>query len=338
MPWLFFAKLAAHSLLSLAAGWTLWSLDVWPAGDAKLYIVLSCLMPLANANLVGFPAFLFLFFLINSFVPAGVLFALEGVAGFVAAAPGAVRKASRLTWEGLKAAADRGVRRLADYWPRKWRAAALVVNLAALFFVVRLLETRTQNSPLIHLAVFLLMFGLWSRLSALMSRPQWGEGALVFFCVCALYAAFRGYDLGELLWSTVKSVVGFGMFISWARRIFSGILERSSLGRISPEELRAGTLLSDEAYRTLSLDAEAAKILGDRNCDGLAAIEAESLRGLLRSRGELSLPVYRGHPFAAWIVLGAAMTLWKPGNVVGWMAPAWAALPSLARAAWGRML
>ncbi|MDE2491346.1 MAG: prepilin peptidase, partial [Elusimicrobia bacterium] len=185
MPWRWYPRLAAHAGLSLAAGWTLWKLDVWPAGDAKLYLALSALLPFVDPNIPGFPRLLFMVFLINVFVPAGLVFALEGLAR------GAASWAAALAggpWLVAKAAADRGLVRLREFAALRWQAAALVVNLAALFFVLQAGERVLSGpgaGPLVRIAAFLLMYALWDRLAPVLRRPRAGFAALAAFLLAA---------------------------------------------------------------------------------------------------------------------------------------------------------
>lgn len=63
-------KVAVNSLIALAVGFFIWRLNFWPAGDAKLFFLLSFLLPLKyyyNSYLPYFPSFVLLF---NSFICA----------------------------------------------------------------------------------------------------------------------------------------------------------------------------------------------------------------------------------------------------------------------------
>ncbi|MFI5360691.1 MAG: hypothetical protein ACHQ49_01875 [Elusimicrobiota bacterium] len=322
MPWRFFPRLGAHAFLSLAAGWTLWRLDIWPAGDAKLYIVLSWLLPLANANLSGFPQLLFMVFLINCFVPSGILFAGEAIIRLAASVPAFFSGGILFS---VKSACDRAFRRIRDIRPFRLEAAALLVNLAALFFVLRLAEAlihRQPLGPLGQLMIFLVMLAVWQRLAPLFLRPLLGAVALCVFCACAVCTVVAGLDLGGMLWRTAKTMLGFGFVLSFARTAFDRAIESASLSHIPLEELSSGALLSDEACAALIKDDLTRAIVEDRNCDGLTAEEVEVLRSRAAARGERSLSVYRTVPFAAWIFLGAMLTLAHRGHAVAW-ARAW---------------
>ena len=73
---------------SAAAGVILWYAEVWPAGDAKFFMLVSAALPLADPYLRGFPNYLFLNLLINIFV-AAAFWAVGGylASGFTSVAP-----------------------------------------------------------------------------------------------------------------------------------------------------------------------------------------------------------------------------------------------------------
>ena len=69
-------KFSINGLLSLAIGFIIWHLNLWTAGDAKLFFSYSLLLPLniyKNANLNFFPALSILFY---AFVPFAVFLIL----------------------------------------------------------------------------------------------------------------------------------------------------------------------------------------------------------------------------------------------------------------------
>jgi Flp pilus assembly protein protease CpaA len=321
LPWRWYPRVAAHVLLSLTAGWTLWRLDVWPAGDAKLYLALSALLPFVDPNLPGFPSLLFMVLLINIFVPAGLLFAAEGTAGMMREAPAAL---ARGPWPAVKGAGDRIRVRLKELYARRAQAALVAFNLAALFFVLRVLEQKLRArvfGGLGHVAIFLLLYAAWGRAAPILRRPSAGAAALAAAAIGAVVASTSGGDLLVLLRRAAGGVVSFGFFLSIARMAFDRQLESAGLGRLPADDVRAGTIPTDEAWTALNGDPRLARLLDERRRDGLSADEASAVKNWLRSSGTADLPVHRAVPFAAWILIGAVLTVWRPGTVVSWLAP-----------------
>lgn len=142
----FYGDLFVHLVLTTAAALGLWRLRVWPAGDAKLYLLLGSVAPMLTAE----PNFLggryFLAALINVFLPACVFVfvqvahhvwhaRLKHAAGFVIQA--GARRAWGLATEGVRRSATDG-REAAAKWLRGVRqdplgALGRLAYMAAMF-------------------------------------------------------------------------------------------------------------------------------------------------------------------------------------------------------------
>ncbi|MFI5361192.1 MAG: hypothetical protein ACHQ49_04415 [Elusimicrobiota bacterium] len=70
--WGYYQEALANAFLCGAAALALWWFGVWPAGDAKLFILLAVLYPLTNFIAASDYRRLFLVALINTFIPASV--------------------------------------------------------------------------------------------------------------------------------------------------------------------------------------------------------------------------------------------------------------------------
>lgn len=318
-PWAYYPKVAAHLALSVAAGLGFWRLDVWPAGDAKFFIVTSLFLVIVEPNLPGFPFLLFLVMLINIFVPAGLFFAGETLVRGAAAVPGLFSEGWR---NRLKAFVDRCAVRARDAWPHRWGYALLWVDLLLLFIGLRFAQQELMRLPLGPLgqtAVFLGMMLAWPQLSALLSRRAVGLAVLAL-AAAALAGAFAA--LGWRAWYAVEAgarmTFNFGLFLSGARMVLQWWIEAESLREARTEALQAGDVISEGSWE--ELNKESGGKLGGRYCDGLTEEEAASLRALAARTA-----VYRTIPFAVWIFLGALLTLTTRTTVVPVILELWRA-------------
>ncbi|MBI2208811.1 hypothetical protein HYU50_04930 [Candidatus Woesearchaeota archaeon] len=66
----YLTKFLINSLLSLAAGFLIWHLNLWTAGDAKLFFAFTTLMPIYKP----YSYFFFISFLSNAFIPISIVF------------------------------------------------------------------------------------------------------------------------------------------------------------------------------------------------------------------------------------------------------------------------
>lgn len=69
---MFYRKALSDCAFCAGAAMTLWYLDVWPAGDAKLFMLLGAIYPLTNFLAPSRDPRLFFSALVNSFLPASV--------------------------------------------------------------------------------------------------------------------------------------------------------------------------------------------------------------------------------------------------------------------------
>ncbi len=323
MPWRYYIKLFIHMLLSLTAAFTMWRFAVWPAGDAKLYVLFSLLAALINPNLPGYPLLLFMLLLVNIFVPAGLLFAAETVGRLFLR----VREVWGLDWGvWLKAKFDVVEVRLREAWPYRYQFLAMVVNLFAMFYLNGVAQTHWRRLGLgafSNVVLFLLMFVTWGRISMVLRDRRVGYASVAIIgAVMAGGAYWRGWDIQAVAVSALKMTASFGVLLSIARMVFHWRIERESLRQLSQEHIEPGVVLSDETWEKLCAEPELADKLGGRFSDGLSAEEAEAVKAWLAARGSgMECTFYHTIPFAVWIFLGSLYTVTRRDNLVTVMIP-----------------
>ena len=132
--WNFYPLWGAHMFWSVLASMILWYSEVWPAGDAKFFMVIAGALPLINPQMRNFPHYLFLMLLINIFIAA----ALFAVGSFLASG---LNKASPSDFFGEMFSDLK--KRFASLGGIRFAAAAL--NLAAVFLLQQLLNIESRG-------------------------------------------------------------------------------------------------------------------------------------------------------------------------------------------------
>lgn len=331
LPLAFYPRLALHLALSLAAGVGLWRWGIWPAGDAKFFALAALFAALIDPNLPGFPLLLCLILLINIFVPAGIVFALETVVVLLLRAP-RLRAVDWPKWR--KAKAEVAVIRARELWPYRGEYLILVVNLFALFFALQSLSSYVRPfvaEPWGSLSVFVLMFVFWGGLVTVLRNRKVGLAAFALLCAAALVGVFHLHlDVGAGFRAAGRMTLNFGMVLSVGRVAFAWIIERDSLRELRAESLKHGDILSDATWQRLAAEKELSGKMDPRYVDGLSDADAATLKTWLAGRASGDYNVYHTIPFALWIFLGTLLTLSYRGSVVAALAPhlsrAWEAL------------
>lgn len=223
--WSYYGAALAYAAVSAGAGYALWALRVWPAGDVKLFVLLSLYLPLMRLPLDFRSGLRFLEVLINVFIPAAAfLFLTAGEylwrtrfreQGAVVAGlgwekwPPLLAQKVREALPALKAGAKEFLRSYRD--PRvflrdalSWLASVCVMALLS-YYLGDLLR-----SDFLKTVVCFALFFLWSRFSAMIGRGRSLALVLVLLSALAL--------LGPAIrWSALAHTFGdisiFSLFI-----------------------------------------------------------------------------------------------------------------------------
>lgn len=322
LPLSFYPRLALHAVLSLAAGVGFWRWAIWPAGDAKFFALAALFAALIDPNLPGFPLLLFLILLINIFVPAGVVFALETVVNLALKLP-LLRGMDWPKWR--KARLETAAIRVREMWPYRGEYLVLAVNLFAMFFALQTASAHVRPfipEPWGSLSVFVLMFAFWDALTVVLRNKK--VGAVAFALVVLAVPAgvlLLGMDVGRVLLAAVRMTFNFGMLLSVGRVLFAWVIERDSLRELHAADLKYGDILSDGTWARLGAEKDLIGRMDPRYVDGLTHGDAAALKAWLAGRATGEYNVYHTIPFALWIFLGTLLTLSYRGSVVAAMAP-----------------
>lgn len=223
--WSYYGAVLAYAAVSAGAGYALWALRIWPAGDVKLFVLLSLYLPLMRLPLDFRSGLRFLEVLINVFIPAAAfLFLTAGEylwrtrfreQGAVAAGmgwekwPHLIALKARETWPALKAGVEETIRTYRD--PRAllrdllaWLASVSVMALLSYYL------GDVLKSDFLKTVVCFALFFLWSRFSAMIGRGR--SLALVFLALAG--AAVLGPPIRwDALIHTFGDISVFSLFI-----------------------------------------------------------------------------------------------------------------------------
>lgn len=306
-----------HFFWSVVAGIILWYAEVWPAGDAKFFILVSAALPLANPYLKNFPAFLFLSLLINIFVAAALWAVGSHIAsGFASASPSDFFSE---IWGDIK-------KRMADMAgdKNKFSLAAAALNLGFLFLLQQVLsmEARGLVSRFFSRAdlLFFFLFILWDKVGEVFRSRRW----VYLSSACYLLYFFLGYFLfQERLWhifvAAGTNLFKFGLLLFFGRFMLEFLMERKDTLKLTAAELLPGAVLSTNSCRAIKANPDYAELFEDCFKDGLTGEQVEAVKDWLKKlpMHDPKVEVVKGRPFALWIFAGAALLLALDRNIVG---------------------
>jgi len=313
--WGFYPKLLMHMLWSACAGVILWYAEIWPAGDAKFYIIISALLPLVNPQIRTFPGYLFLTLLINIFVPAAI-FAVGGYvfSGMRGTSPGEFMG-------GLFAGARRRLGELAS-GENRLAAVFYPFNMVFVFLLQQVLAMEAGGlAGRIFSRVDILyffIFVLWDKVGAAFRSRR------LFYAVSCLYLVyfFSGYfffyeHLSGMILAALVNVVKFSLLLFFGRFMLGFLMEEKDLECVDAAALAPGMVLSSREAAVYRNNPVFEGAFDDSFRDGLSAEQVALIKDWLKKLPfeNAKAEIVRGRPFAVWIALGAAAALLLDKNI-----------------------
>ena len=318
LNWNFYLMWVAHLCWAALAGVILWYSEIWPAGDAKFFILVAAWLPLINPFIKNFPNYLFLSLLVNIFVAAALAAMGSYIgSGFAQASPADFFKEAladvRSGLRGLAGGGGKG----------KWLAAAYLANMTFLFLLQQILNAESRHYFSRFLArpdiIYFFLFFLWDKVGKAFQSRRW----LYFTTGCYVVYFFAGYfyfydRLLALVLGAMLNVVKFSLLLFVGRFMLEFLLEKKDTVYLKASELEPGMILLSRTVQTLRRNPAFEGAFDDCFKDGLTEEQVRILREWL---GKMPMPdpkveVVRGRPFALWIFAGAVLSLLFDKNIV----------------------
>ena len=316
--WNFYLLWCAHLCWASLAGVILWYSEIWPAGDAKFFILVAAWLPLINPFIKNFPNYLFLSLLVNIFVVA----ALAAIGSYIGS--GFAQASPADFFKELLSDLKSGLRGLAgEKGKNKWLIASYLVNMTFLFLLQQVLNAESRHLLSRFLArpdiIYFFLFFLWDKIGKAFQSKKW----LYFTTGCYVLYFFAGYfyfydRLLALVLGAMLNVLKFSLLLFVGRFMLEILLEKKDTVYLKASELEPGMILLSKTAHTLRRNPAFEGAFDDCFKDGLTVEQVGILREWL---GKMPMPdpkieVVRGKPFALWILAGAVLSLLFDKNVV----------------------
>jgi hypothetical protein len=317
--WRFYLVWCAHLTWAAAAGVILWYSEIWPAGDAKFFILTAAWLPLIDPSIRNFPDYLFLTMLINIFAAAG----LVAVGGYIAS--GLYRASPADFFLELSGSVKERFAGLAG-GGGVWRAAAYAANIGFLFLLQQVLNAEGRHFLARFLGrtelLFFFLFFLWDKISVMFRSRRWLYLTTACYVVYFFAGYFLFYDrLSALLLASLFNLFRFTLLLFFGRLMLGFLMEKKDVVFAGPGEIEPGMVLSEKAARILKSNPVFEGAFDDCFKDGLSGEQAGLVREWLKKLPvrDPKIETVTGRPFAVWIFAGAVITLLSGGSVLRFM-------------------
>lgn len=304
----FLSESLLNGVLALLAGYALWHLKLWSAGDGKLFALYALLVPLgfySNVYVSYFPSFNLL---INLFFP--LLIVLMTGAAFSA-------------FKGRKQIFEELSKR--DNWtPDKLKKGFLVIFKMLLDFVFiivviknlfrlggDLFGTEIGFNPFLVYFLLLLIMQHFSRFRSRSKKIELGIYATIIG-----YCTFLVLDGNiESLMSIIRTAVTFMVLIGLTRYLLDLYIRRNEIRQVKVKDLKKGMNPSGSFTKFL---LEKMKIYKDGDelesfqwvdAAGFNEHQVKTIREMFADDQDYGIEVYKTFPFAPFLFLSASISV-----------------------------
>lgn len=282
------------------------SAGVWPAGDAKTYVVANLLIPLSCYNHIYFSYFPGFTLLINVFM-AGILYIIyKSAVVFVRSALPSVSVASLTSYTKRSAA------KLAAEWPSHLK---IFSSYVIVFFTMNLIageiNSRAQMFEKLApeafiVALFFIMRPLGGFVNSRLSAINHFILYLIFAVAVFLMNGWSFDKSAAMLAKMSLNALKFLVFYGAIRTVADYYINKAQTFIIDIGGLKEGDLPTREFLNSLSPDAKAALRVAP---EGITSGEAETIKNDVVAKGGDRAIVYEPIPFVPIILAGALFTV-----------------------------
>lgn len=314
--------------IALVISFLMWRFKAWAAGDAKLFIVYSFLIPLKyywKTYLPYFPSFVLL---VNIFIPIFLYLLIRSFLYYIKFVYSWITKSQSVASAGQKNKSKEKKERLAAKKAR-WKSienmGKMLLSIVTIFLILSFLagpinQFTSINLSSLRIFVFasLIIFG--GPLSKLFRRP------LVFKIIVVILISALGYGFAafpEMTWQnlyqTIKMMAVFMVILGLFKKTIDFYIQRTSLREIKVEKLEPKMFLAEESLARIKKDREYYnRYIDVIRPDGLTPEQVEAIKKWNSRKNGAKIEtvnIYKPFPFVVWMFLGVIITLILKGSL-----------------------
>lgn len=292
-----------NGFISIAIAYLFWKLGIWAAGDAKLFIVYTLLIPLDYYSKSYFPYFPSFALLLNIFIP---LFLFVLIIAFLRLINIAICKLINYRRNILISIKD-GYQKIISKIKNDWRdILGTLVSYVVIFLGLQILMSKLHLNP------------IWIIISILIISRLIFKGIknnFILLLIGIILLTYFGYEIIyhrnvlKLIF-IFKNLIRLLLIFGVANGILNLYIKYTQVRKIDIHSLKPKMLLGDEGIKQFQKEfRDFQDAIGTIYPDGLSENQVELIKKIYIEKGYNTIEVYRTFPFAIWMFFGVILTL-----------------------------
>lgn len=309
----YFKDIFINTFISVVIAYLLWKCGIWAAGDAKLFIVYTLLIPLdyySKGYLPYFPSFTLL---LNIFIPVFLFIMIMAFFKLINIIIYVFKGENKK--KGLFLFAKETLAKIMAKIRGSWQnLVGILIGYLSIFLGLQIMTSRLHLNPIWTVMLMLIAF------KPISEGIKKSRGLLLLTSI--ILVVYFGYnviyhqgilELIPILKSLIRLILLFGIL----KAILNLYIKYTQVDKIDIHNLRPKMLLADDVPKRFQKEFKGFQDeLGTIYPDGLSDEQTELIKKIYLERGYETIEVYKTFPFAIWIFWGAILTLGLRQNVL----------------------
>lgn len=290
-----------------------WKKNFWGAGDAKLFIVFSLLIPLSFYWRSYFPIFPSLVLLINIFFIIFIYFFISAMLFYTQIIWDSYIKKRSFNLNKYTLSSIRYDKKIIG--EKFFLLIFFLMILVVIFFLNEIIGKRyyfflnEQNAVFVFMAIFYLF---QERISKIFSRSNIIVVLSIIFILFIVDIIFADSEI-IIIEKIINSIVIFTVsmvIFSFLKLFIEYFISQKNLEYVNVDELRVGHIPHKLFFLEFKDFLKTQKIFSVQHNDGFDNIQIENIKKWLEKNKKRKVPIYsNSFSFAIWIFLGVIFTL-----------------------------
>lgn len=301
-----------NTFISIIVAYVLWKIGVWAAGDAKLFIIYTWIIPFeyySKGYILYFPS---LALLLNIFIPIFIIISITAFLKNISITIGSLSKVfqKKVTILPLKGYWELARHKLKSSWKEILRES---IGYLIVFFGFQILAGKIRLNPLLLIILF---FAAYRLVSAGLKKIFYLFPAAIILLIYLASTAIHGRSVSGVA-LTFKTSIYYMFFVLILNAIFNIYIKYTQTKMMPIQALDSNVVLSDKTIQQFQQELKDFKDqIGIIYPDGLSYEQAELIKKIYIDKGYKCIEVYKTFPFAIWIFLGVILTVCLKQNVL----------------------
>lgn len=314
-PLKYYFIVALNFVFSAVISYLFWQYRLWSAGDAKLFILFSFLLPLKYYSNGYLPLFPSSALLINVFIPIFAFLIVRIAVDFLRNMTTAFHRHGHSFllpyWQGMKFNFNNNI-------GNKRRTVAFAVSFFLTFVIMpiarnqitSLLSSILSGGFLIFASFYLLQNYIHEYIDKYLKKNL---VLVLFVFLIPVYFIFGYIYFFEAmvfsLEATLKIAFSFMIILILIEKLADFYIGEKEVIMIAVENLKPKMIISEEIMREIENNKGLKTKVGDFHAEGLSNDQIDILKPWLLKTNKNKVPVYKTFSFGVWIFAGVVVTI-----------------------------